>query len=68
MASAPEQVLEQHLRQAAAVATAAGVALRLFPPGWSRHRDAADGGGTGDVPQKMQDHGGGRPARVSATR
>ena len=42
MASAPEQVPEQQLRQVAAVATSAGVALRLVP-GWSRHRGAADG-------------------------
>jgi hypothetical protein len=43
MASAPEQVPKQQLRQVATVATSAGVALRLFPPGWSRHRGAADG-------------------------
>ena len=42
MASAPEQVPEQQLRQVATVATAAGVALRLFSR-WSRHREAADG-------------------------
>ena len=42
MASAPEQVPKQQLRQVATVAMAAGVALRLFSRR-SRHRGAADG-------------------------
>jgi hypothetical protein len=67
MASAPAQVPKQHLRQVATVAMSAEAALRLFS-GWSRHRVLRIASGTGDVPQKVQDHGSGRPARVSATR